>query len=99
MHDEFLATPGYAAHVAAPYRHNPESFARLHDKVVHVFTIAGASPEMAEQSWFTFAIGVVPWLGTQQADHDLGPDAPRFDLYLAVLLRGLPTQEEPTTKD
>lgn len=99
MHDEFLAVPGYAAHVAAPHRHNPESFARLHDKVVHAFTTAGASPEMAQQSWFAFGMGVVQWLGAQQADHDLGPDAPRFDLFLGVLLRGLPTQEEPTTKD
>jgi AcrR family transcriptional regulator len=93
MHDEFLAVPGYAAHVAAPHRHHPASFARLHDKVVHAFTVAGAAPPMAQQSWYAFGLGVVQWLGAHQAGHDLGPDAPRFDLYLGVLLRGLPAQE------
>jgi AcrR family transcriptional regulator len=93
MHDEFLAVPGYAAHVASPHRHNPESFARLQDSVVGAFTMAGASPEMALQSWFAFGMGVVQWLGAHQAGHDLGPEAPRFDLFLGVLLRGLPTQE------
>src|SRR5687767_3130603 len=34
MHDEFLAVPGYAAHVARPHRHNPESFGRLRGRVV-----------------------------------------------------------------
>lgn len=57
MHDEFLAVPGYAAHVAAPHRHNPEAFARLHGSVVRAFTVAGASPEMAQQSWFVFGLG------------------------------------------
>ena len=93
MHDEFLAVPGYAAHVAAPHRHNPESFARLHGRVVHAFTVAGASPEMAQQSWLAFGLTVVQWLGAQHAGHDLGPEAPRFDLFLEVLLRGLPTRE------
>lgn len=96
MHDEFLAVPGYAAHVAAPHRHNPEAFGRLHDRVVHAFTTAGASPAMARQSWFAFGLGVVQWLGAHHAGHDLGPEAPRFDLFLDVLLRGLPTRE-PTT--
>ncbi|URM95589.1 TetR/AcrR family transcriptional regulator [Actinomadura madurae] len=93
MHDEFLAVPGYAAHVAAPHRHNPEAFARLHGSVVRAFTVAGASPEMAQQSWFVFGLGVVQWLGAQQTGHDLGPDKPRFDLFLDVLLRGLPAQD------
>lgn len=96
MHDEFLAVPGYAAHVAAPHRHNPESFARLHNQVVHAFTVAGTSPEMAQQSWYTFGLGVVQWLGAQHSDHDLGPDSPRFDLFLDTLLRGLPTREPAT---
>lgn len=98
MHDEFLAVPGYAAQVAAPHRHNPESFARLHDQVVHAFTAAGASPEMAQQSWFAFGLGVVRWLGAHHPGHDLGPAAPRFDLFLDVLLRGLPAQE-PSTRN
>ena len=93
MREEFLAVPGYAAHVAAPHRHNPKAFARLHDQVVNAFAMGGASPQMAQQSWYAFGLGVVQWLGAEQADHDLGPEEPRFDLFLEVLLRGLPTQE------
>ncbi|WP_211188866.1 TetR/AcrR family transcriptional regulator [Gordonia asplenii] len=96
MHDEFGAVPGYAAHVAAPHRHNPASFGLLHDRVVHAFTVAGASPAMAQQSWFVFGLGVVQWLGAQHAGHDLGSGTARFDLFVDVLLRGLPTRE-PTS--
>lgn len=92
MHDEFLAVPGYAIHVATPHRHNPASFTRLREQVIDAFRAAGSPPESAEQSWYIFGIGVVQWLGAIQAGHDLGPTAPRFDLYLDVLLRGLPAQ-------
>lgn len=90
MHDEFLAVPGYAAHVARPHRHNPESFGRLRGRVVDAFLVSGATPAMAEQSWYVFGLGVVQWLGSRPAHHDLGSGEPRFDLFLDVLLRGLP---------
>jgi AcrR family transcriptional regulator len=93
MHDEFLAVPGYAAHVAAPHRHNARSFGRLQDQVIMAFRTGGATPEMAVQSWYVFGLAVVQWLGAQQSGHDLGPVAPRFDLFLDTLLRGLPTRE------
>jgi AcrR family transcriptional regulator len=93
MHDEFLAVPGYAAHVAAPHRHNARSFGRLQGQVIMAFRAAGAAPEMAVQSWYVFGLAVVQWLGAQQSGHDLGPVAPRFDLFLDTLLRGLPTRE------
>jgi len=93
MHDEFLAVPGYAAHVAAPHRHNARSFGLLRDRVIAAFRAGGAAPEMAVQSWYAFGLGVVQWLGAQQAGHDLGPATPRFDLFLDTLLRGLPTRE------
>ena len=51
---------------------------------------------MAEQSWLAFGLGVVQWLGAQRADLDLGDHAPRFELYLGALLRGLPTVEDAT---
>ncbi|MFT4199718.1 TetR/AcrR family transcriptional regulator [Gordonia sp. (in: high G+C Gram-positive bacteria)] len=94
MHDEFRAVPGYAAHVAAPHRHNPESFGRLRDRVLTAFRMAGASEDMAEQSWFVFGMSVVHWIGADHADYDLGEGTPRFDLFLDVLLRGLPAQED-----
>jgi AcrR family transcriptional regulator len=93
MHDEFLAVPGYAAHVAAPHRHNARSFGRLRNQVIMAFRTGGAAPEMAVQSWYVFGLAVVQWLGAQQSGHDLGPVAPRFDLFLDTLLRGLPTRE------
>lgn len=92
MHDEFLAVPGYAQHVARPHRHNPESFGRLRDRVIEAFTVAGATPAMAEQSWYVFGLSVVQWLGARHIAHDIGPAEPRFDLFLDALLRGLPTR-------
>lgn len=93
MHDQFLAVPGYAARVAMPHSHDPHAFGRLRDRVVSAFKLAGASDDMAEQSWHIFGLGIVQWLGAQQLGHDFGPNAPRFDLFLDVLLRGLPAQE------
>ncbi|RAJ71271.1 TetR family transcriptional regulator [Streptomyces sp. Amel2xB2] len=94
MHDQFLAVPGYAAHLATPHRHHAESFGRLRDRVVTAFELAGASRELAEQSWHIFGLGVVQWLGARQTGHDVGVDGPRFDLFLGVLLRGLPARED-----
>lgn len=96
MHDEFLAVPGYAAHVAAPHTHNAESFGLLRDKIVGAFTFAGAPPDMAEQSWLAFGLGIVRWLGGQHPDLDLGGTPSRFDLYLGALLRGLPAVDDPS---
>lgn len=93
MHDQFLAVPGYAVHVAMPHRHNPHAFGRLRGRVVSAFKLAGVSDDMAEQSWHIFGPGIVQWLAAQQMGHDIGPDAPRFDLFLDVLLRGLPARE------
>lgn len=93
MHDEFLAVPGYAEHVARPHQHNPHSFALLHERVVEAFRIAGASPEMAEQSWYIFGMGVVQWLGVHQSDHEISDMEPSFELFLGVLLRGLPARD------
>ncbi|MER8029028.1 TetR/AcrR family transcriptional regulator [Streptomyces bauhiniae] len=93
MHDEFLAAPGFAARVALPHRHAPHAFDRLRTGVLRAFELAGADEEMAEQSWYVFGLGVVQWLGARQLGHDLGTAPPRFDLYLDVLLRGLPARE------
>jgi len=93
MHDEFLAIPGYAARIARPHRHNPASFGRLRDAVIAAFAAAGASSDMAEQSWHIFGYGIVGWLGQQQEDLDYGGPEPRFGIFLGVLLRGLPAQE------
>ncbi|MFE2676509.1 TetR/AcrR family transcriptional regulator [Streptomyces hygroscopicus] len=93
MHDQFLAVPGYAAHLAMPHRHNAQVFDQLRGRVITAFKAAGASDALAMQSWYIFGLGVVQWLGARQMGHDLGPDAPRFDLFLEALLRGLPARE------
>lgn len=93
MHDEFLAVPGYASRIARPHQHSPASFARLREQVIAAFTLAGAPPEMAEQSWYIFATSIVSWLAGTENSLDLGPAAPRFDLFLDALLRGLPARE------
>jgi hypothetical protein len=93
MHDQFLAVPGYATRTARPHRHNAESFGRLRHAVVAAFTGGGVSPELAEQSWYIFITSVVSWLAVHENPLDLGESAPRFELFLDTLLRGLPARE------
>lgn len=90
MHDEFLAVPGYAAHVARPHRHHLASFERLHDGAVAAFRAGGADTRQAEQNWSVFGLGVVRWLAAAGDD----PAEPPFALYLGTLLRGLPRHDE-----
>ena len=98
MHDEFLAVPGYATRTARPHRHNAASFGRLRDGVIGAFTNAGVPPEMAEQSWYIFGGSVVSWLAAAENSLQLGSAAPRFDLFLDALLRGLPAREPATPR-
>ncbi len=92
MHDQFLAVPGYATRTARPHRHSA-AFGRLRGEVVAAFTNAGVESEPAEQSWYIFITSVVSWLAVQENPLDLGHTAPRFELFLGVLLRGLPARE------
>lgn len=98
MHDEFLAVPGYATRTSRPHRHNHESFGRLRGGVVQAFTAAGASPDLAEQSWYIFGTSIVNWLATAENPLELGHSQPRFDLFLDALLRGLPAREPATPR-
>lgn len=93
MHDEFLAVPGYATHLSRPHRHGAHSFGRIRAAVMAAFAHADVPPELAEQSWYIFITSVVSWLAVQENPLDLGPSAPRFELFLGVLLRGLPARE------
>ena len=93
MHDEFLAVPGYASRLARPHQHNPASLSRLREQVIGAFRVAGATEEMAEQSWYIFATSVVSWLATTENSLGIGAAGPRFDLFLDALLRGLPARE------
>ncbi|MFD7661860.1 TetR/AcrR family transcriptional regulator [Streptomyces sp. NPDC059788] len=93
MHDQFLAVPGYATRLSRPHRHNSDALGRLRQEVVTAFTNAGIAPEPAEQSWYIFITTVVGWLAVQENPLDLGGGAPRFDLFLDTLLRGLPARE------
>lgn len=98
MHDHFLAVPGYASHLARPHRHHAESFERLRAAIIGAFGAAGASPGLAEQSYYIFLTSVVSWLAVQEAPLRLGAAAPRFELFLDVLLRGLPAREPGVSK-
>ncbi|MFB8138714.1 TetR/AcrR family transcriptional regulator [Streptomyces parvus] len=89
MHDQFLAVPGYAAHVARPHRHHPESFGRLRDRAVAAFRAGGADVRQAEENWTVFGLGVVRWL----AAAGNAPEEPPFGRYLDTLLRGLLDQD------
>ncbi|MCE4943584.1 MULTISPECIES: TetR/AcrR family transcriptional regulator [Streptomyces] len=93
MHHHFLAVPGYATRISRPHRHTAASFGRLRTEVVTAFTNAGVRPDLAEQSWYVFITSVVSWLAAQENPLELGHAAPRFELFLDVLLRGLPARE------
>lgn len=98
MHDQFLAVPGYATRTSRPHRHGPEGFGRLRTQVIGAFTDSGTSPDLAEQSWYIFITSVVSWLAVQENPLDLGASAPRFELFLDALLRGLPAREPGTPR-
>jgi hypothetical protein len=98
MHDHFLAVPGYASHLARPHRHHAESFERLRAAIVGAFTVAGSEAELAEQSYYVFLTTLVSWLAVQEAPLHLGTAAPRFELFLDSLLRGLPAREPGVSK-
>ncbi|ROV70398.1 TetR/AcrR family transcriptional regulator [Streptomyces globisporus] len=89
MHDEFLAVPGYAAHVARPHRHHPQSFGRLRGRAIAAFRAGGADAQQAEQNWTVFGHGVVRWLAAAGS----APAEPPFGRYLGTLLRGLLQQD------
>jgi AcrR family transcriptional regulator len=97
MHDQFLAVPGYATRTSRPHQHS-RSFGRLSAEVTAAFTSAGVQPDLAEQSWYIFITSVVSWLAAQEEPLDLGHAAPRFELFLDALLRGLPAQEPGETR-
>lgn len=96
MHDQFLALPGFATHLSRPHAHNAHSIGRLRRAVVTAFLDAGISADLAEQGWHIFITSIVGWLVFQESLLDLGPAVPRFDLFLDVVLRGLPAREPGT---
>lgn len=98
MHDQFLAVPGYATHLSRPHRHGSRSFERVRAEITSAFTDAGVRPDLAEQSWYIFITSVVSWLAGQETPLGLGPATPRFELFLDVLLRGLPAREPGTRR-
>jgi AcrR family transcriptional regulator len=95
VHDEFLALPGYATHLARPHRHHAHSIDRLRTAVVGAFRDDGVPEELADQSWQIFITCLVSWLAATENPLDLGPAGPPFAVFLDVLLRGLPARDLP----
>ncbi|MFJ4653153.1 TetR/AcrR family transcriptional regulator [Nocardia sp. NPDC088792] len=93
MHDQFLALPGYATHLSRPHRHNAGAFERLQAAITGAFEAAGVEPEPAEQSYYIFITSVIAWLAMQDGNLHFSGNAPRFELFLDALLRGLPARE------
>jgi AcrR family transcriptional regulator len=93
MHDHFLAVPGFATRISRPHRHTTQAFGRLRNEIITAFRNDGVDAAMAEQSWYIYITTVVSWLAVQENPLDLGDTAPRFELFLDALLRGLPARE------
>lgn len=91
MREHFLALPGYASHLSRPHVHNPHSVDRLRRVCVEIFIKGGASQQNADQSCLIFITTMIGWLAAEEQPVPIGHVAPRFDLFLGALLRGLPT--------
>ncbi len=98
IHDQFLAVPGYATHLSRPHAHTAHSTTRLRTAIVAVFVEAGVDAYFAEQSYYIFMTAIVSWLAVEENPLHLGSSAPRFDLFLDTLLRGLPARERGTAQ-
>jgi hypothetical protein len=96
MHDHFLVLPGYATHLSRPHHHNVHSPSRLRSAVITAFTDAGVEADLAEQSWYIFVVWIISWLAVLENPLELGPNDPRFELFLHVLVRG-PLARRQTT--
>lgn len=96
MHDHFLVLTGYATHLSRPHQHNAHSLSRLRNAVITVFTDAGVEADLAEQSWYIFVVSIISWLAVLENPLELGPSHPRFELFLDVLVRGLPARRQAT---
>lgn len=90
MRRELLSVPGYPAYVTGPHEQHSDAFGRLRGRVIGVFESAGFDHDLAVQNWYIFSRAVINWLPLEQQARELGEPAPRFDLLLQVLLRGLP---------
>jgi AcrR family transcriptional regulator len=93
MHDEFGALRGYATHLSRPHQHNQHSLHRLETAVIGAFEQGGVDPVFARHGWSIFITTVISWLAHEENPIDLGPEGPGFELFLDVLLRGLPPRE------
>ncbi|MFE0019910.1 TetR/AcrR family transcriptional regulator [Amycolatopsis sp. NPDC059021] len=89
MRREILTVPGYALRLSGTHQHYSDAFDRLRDKVIAVFRQAGLARGPATQSWYVFSTAMVGWLALEH-QHTTERPAPRFESFLAVLLRGLP---------
>ncbi|MFK0292763.1 TetR/AcrR family transcriptional regulator [Streptomyces sp. NPDC090442] len=93
IREHFLGIPGYASHLSRPHAHNAHSVDRLRRACVEIFIEGGASPRNADQSWLIFITSMISWLAVEEQPVTIGHVTPQFDLFLGVLLRGLPTQD------
>jgi AcrR family transcriptional regulator len=93
VHDEFLALPGYASHLARPHRHTAGPTQRLRDAIIDAFAASGCTREHADQSYQIFITSLIGWLAHQENSAKGRDDEPRFELFLDSLLRGLPVRE------
>jgi AcrR family transcriptional regulator len=92
MRREFLAVRGFAAYVVGPHEHG-EAYEGLEGRVADVLVAhAGVDRELAVQCWYVLGASVMGWLAVEQGRVAPLDPAPRFDVLLAVLLRGLPPE-------
>lgn len=94
VRDRFRAAPGFLTHLARPHRHQAGAYAALRGEIVSAFVDLGADDEMAEQSYHVYITCLISWLAAEENPMDHGDLTPRFDLFVAALMRGLPTREE-----
>ncbi|MGZ8178632.1 TetR/AcrR family transcriptional regulator [Williamsia sp. SKLECPSW1] len=93
LRQHFLAAPGFVTHLARPHRHHADAYGGLRAEIVSAFGDLGADDAMAEQSYLVYITSLIAWVAAEEHPTDHGGLTPRFDLFVAALLRGLPTRE------
>ncbi|MEK8170717.1 TetR family transcriptional regulator [Streptomyces sp. M19] len=97
MHDQFLAVPGYATRISAPTATTPLLRAAPYGS--HHRVHRGGRHARVGRAELVHLHHVGRQLARRPGEPlDLGDSAPRFELFLDTLLRGLPAREPGATR-
>lgn len=90
LREAFLSVPGFAKHLARPHTHSAHPVERLRSCVVGILAEGDISGRAADHCWYIYVTSIVGWLAFEEQQAGLLDDAPSYEDFLGVILRGLP---------